>query len=50
MAPEESSRKDDYIEFTLKVKAGRRKDWIEFGLKLEPKGSPDFNFRLIFFL
>lgn len=30
-------RKDDYIEFTLKVKAGMKKDWIEFGLNLNPK-------------
>jgi|SRR5687768_4737058 len=32
----ETSRKDDYIEFTLKVKAGRKKDWVEFGLNLNP--------------
>jgi hypothetical protein len=32
----ETSRKDDYIEFTLKVKAGRKKDWVEFGLDLNP--------------
>ena len=32
----ETSRKDDCIEFTLKVKAGRTKDWIEFGLDLNP--------------
>jgi hypothetical protein len=34
---EETSRRDDYIEFTLKVKAGKEKDWIEFGLNLNPK-------------
>ena len=34
--PKETSRKD-YIEFTLKVKAGKEKDWIEFGLNLNPK-------------
>ena len=28
---------DDYIEFTLKVKAGKENDWIEFGLNLNPK-------------
>ncbi len=32
----ETSRKDDCIEFALKVKAGRKKDWIEFGLDLNP--------------
>ena len=35
--PKETSRKEDYIEFTLKVKAGKEKDWIEFGLNLNPK-------------
>jgi hypothetical protein len=34
--PEESSRKDDFIEFTLNVKAGRAKDWLQFGLNLNP--------------
>ena len=34
--PKETSRKEDYIEFTLKVRAGRKKDWIEFGLDLNP--------------
>jgi hypothetical protein len=32
----DTSRKEDYIEFTLKVKAGRKKDWVEFGLDLNP--------------
>ena len=32
----EPSRKDDFIEFTLKVKAGRKRDWVEFGLDLNP--------------
>ena len=32
----ETSRKEDQIEFTLKVKAGRKKDWLEFGLDLNP--------------
>ena len=34
---EEPSRTDDYIEFTLNVKAGRTEDWLEFGLDLNPK-------------
>lgn len=32
----ETSRKDDFIEFTLKVKAGRKKDSVEFGFDLNP--------------
>jgi hypothetical protein len=33
---EGTSRRDDYIEFTLNVKAGRNKDWVQFGLNLNP--------------
>lgn len=37
MTPEETSRKVDFIEFTLNVKAGRTDDWLQFGLDLNPK-------------
>lgn len=32
----ETPQKNDSIEFTLKVKAGRKKDWLEFALDLNP--------------
>ncbi len=37
MTPEETSRKVDFIEFTLNVKASRTEDSLQFGLDLNPK-------------